>query len=66
MRRALWVSSGIGALLLGVFSIRCGFQMIELIEAGQPYTLNLYFHPITAIFFVVLLCIFLYPLVTKK
>jgi len=55
MRRAQWIIYGFGTLLLGLFSVGSGFGIIQRIEAGEPYALNLYFHPITAILFVYLL-----------
>jgi len=55
MRRAQRIIYGFATLLLGLFSVGSGFGMIQRIEAGEPYDLNLYFHPITAILFVYLL-----------
>lgn len=70
MKKSIWILSGFGALLLALTSIQCAFEMINKIENGDPYTINLYFHPITAAISIVILCIFLYPLtqklVTKK
>ena len=65
MRKSMWILSGLGALVFGVASIACAFDMINKIESGQSYTINLYFHPITAIIFVVLLIVFVYPLAQK-
>ena len=62
MKKSIWILSGIGALLLAILSIQCAHDMIYRIENGIPYTINLYFHPISAVISVVLLGIFLYPL----
>lgn len=57
--------SGFGALIFGVGSIGCAIDMLDKAEEGESYTINLFFHPITGIIFVVLLLIFLYPLLQK-
>jgi tellurite resistance protein TehA-like permease len=66
IRRPLWILSGFWAFIFGAASIACAFQMIDKIENGVSYTINLYFHPVTGIISVVLLCVFLYPLVQKR
>lgn len=55
MRKVQWIIYGFVTLLLGLFSVGCSFDMIQRIEAGEPYTLNLIFHPISAILFIYLL-----------
>ena len=55
MRRAQWTIYGFVTFLLGSFSVGCGFGLVQRIEAGEPYILNLCFHPVTAILFVYLL-----------
>ncbi|MFX0163186.1 MAG: hypothetical protein ACFE68_07665 [Candidatus Hodarchaeota archaeon] len=59
------IFGGLGALIFGLSSIACGFDMLNKVEEGESYIVNQYFHLITGIIFVVLLLIFLYPLLQK-
>ncbi|MEX2720573.1 MAG: hypothetical protein Q6362_004040 [Candidatus Wukongarchaeota archaeon] len=65
METRTWLLSGFGALIFGLGSIGCAFDMLDRAEEGESYTVNLFFHPITGIIFVVLLLIFFYPLLQK-
>lgn len=46
---------GIIGSILAILSIGCGFQMLALIDKGESYTANAWFHPIVGVIAVVLL-----------
>ncbi len=64
MERSQWIL--LGALIFGLSSIACGFDMLNRAEEGESYTVNQYFHPVTGIIFVFLLSIYFYPLVQEQ
>ncbi|AII61636.1 hypothetical protein B1772_00960 [Dehalococcoides mccartyi] len=49
---------GILGAILAVLSIGCACQMITLIDKGESYTANLWFHPISGFIAVVLLIVY--------
>lgn len=53
------------SVIIGLFTVGCGFDMLDRAEEGESHTINLFVHPITGIIFVVLLLVFLYPLFQK-